>query len=165
MIKKIRFETLLISPLNSSLFLFLVPPSSSSSSFSIGTKPGENVASELAKLWVKGKLTRGGRKEEEEEEEEEEKESTTTTTTTTEEKEYNLMAKFNCGNEMDREYVRYIQTDLNELLIYSHVIDELNAFQQRVGGGKYPVYVPEFVYGVCEGEEYVLVMQDIGVLG
>lgn len=122
-----------------------------------GAKPGENVASELIKMWVKAKITR------ETEDEEHAREIQKNENNKT--KEYNLMMKFNSGNEMDREYARYTYTDLNELLVYSDVIQEFNAFQEREAGGKYPVAIPEFIYGVCDGDEYVLVMQDVSVLG
>lgn len=148
-----------------------------------GTKPGENVASELVKIWVEAKLTKGRKKKDVEEDNTKQEEEGQTDTTipppttssftssssssssSSTTKEYNLMAKFNNGAEVDREFSRYTNSDLNELLIYSDVIDELNAFQERVAGGKYPVAVPEFVYGVCSGDESVLVMQDVSVLG
>ncbi|XP_050697220.1 uncharacterized protein LOC126985829 [Eriocheir sinensis] len=168
-----------------------------------GTKPGENVASELLKIWVEVELT-GRRRDEKEEDKETGKErknqesknkeektqennsisdtnnhTTTTTTTassptTTSTKEYNLVAKFNTGSEFDQEYAKYINMDLNELLIYSDVMTHLNAWQEQVLKEKgeegealdrYKVLVPEFVYGVCTYNEYVVVMQDVSVLG
>lgn len=149
------------------------------------------MASEILKIWVEVELT--GRDKEEKEEDtggkdtkrqeaEEanatEKESTNqeskSASPTTSTKEYNLVAKFNSGSEFDQEYVKTMNLDLNELLIYSDVIPHLNAWQEQVLKEKgeegealdrYKVLVPEYVYGVCTYNQYVLVMQDVSVLG
>lgn len=98
----------------------------------------------------------------------------TTSKTKSTRKEYNLVAKFNQGSEFDQEFVKYSCQDLNELLIYSDVITHLNTWQEQVlrekgeegeALDKFKVQVPEFVYGVCNYSEYVLVMQDVSVLG
>ena len=108
------------------------------------TKPGESFNAELVKLDVKASLKDGGKTDGE-----------------TEEKEYNLIVKFLSIDPLNSEMNQIIGYHIREFMMYSEVISQLNKFQDEKTGNKYPLNIPQFIYGKCTNSEYVLVMENM----
>ncbi|XP_063590611.1 uncharacterized protein LOC134767532 [Penaeus indicus] len=111
------------------------------------TKPGESFNAELILLDVQAKLKGGGRPDAEEE------------------KEYNLVVKFLSGDALTSEIIKRCGYHIKEFMMYSEVVNELNNFQAERANNEFRLDIPEYIYGKCTEKEYVLVMQNIKVLG
>ncbi|KAK3876037.1 hypothetical protein Pcinc_019132 [Petrolisthes cinctipes] len=110
------------------------------------TKPGESFNAELILLDIQATLRRSSED-------------------ASEEKEYNLVVKFLTQDPLSTELIKRCGYHIKELKMYSEVVQELNRFQATHAGDKYPLHLPEFIYGKCTDKEYVLVMQNVKVLG
>ncbi|XP_071549719.1 uncharacterized protein [Panulirus ornatus] len=112
------------------------------------TKPGESFNAELILLDVKALISDGGRPED-----------------TPEEKEYNLIVKFLTEDPFSCELIKRCGYHIKELMMYSEVVNELNDFQAVHANDEFRLDLPQFIYGKCTEKEYVLVMENIKVLG
>ncbi|KAK7081596.1 hypothetical protein SK128_024979 [Halocaridina rubra] len=112
------------------------------------TKPGESFNAELILLDVQAELK-----------------SVEGTNSITQEKEYNLVVKFLASDALTCEIIKRCEYQIKEFKMYSEVIPELNKFQADRANDEYSLNLPAYVYGKCTDKEYVLVMENIKVLG
>ncbi|XP_050730456.1 uncharacterized protein LOC127005562 isoform X2 [Eriocheir sinensis] len=115
------------------------------------TKPGESFNAELMLLDVTAELSNGS--------------STDQAVDATQDKEYHLVVKFLTKDPMTKEVIKRCGYHIKELKMYSEVVKELNDFQAEHANDKYRLFLPEFIYGKCTEKEYVLVMENVKVLG
>ena len=115
------------------------------------TKPGESFNAELILLDVKATLGSGAGGSE--------------SGDGKQDKEYHLVVKFLTKDALTREVIKRCGYHIKELKMYSEVLKELNDFQAAHAGDKYRLFLPEYVYGKCTEKEYVLVMENVKVLG
>ncbi|KAG0710142.1 hypothetical protein GWK47_023424 [Chionoecetes opilio] len=113
------------------------------------TKPGESFNAELILLDVEASLGSSGDGQ----------------SSHVGDKEYHLVVKFLTKDAMTREVIKRCGYHIKELKMYAEVVNELNDFQATHAGDKYRLFLPEFIYGKCTEREYVLVMQNVKVLG
>lgn len=78
---------------------------------------------------------------------------------------YSLITKFLPGNEAQQAITKAFGAPKREQITLSHILPAFNAFQKERGGDKYRINGPEHVYGVCEVNECVLMMQDLREVG
>ncbi|KAK3887622.1 hypothetical protein Pcinc_008326 [Petrolisthes cinctipes] len=112
-----------------------------------GADPGDNFHAEVIKVAAEGDV-RG-----------------VTSASNNKHKHYNLFVKFLLGNAFEQQSARVMNNHIRELIIYSDIIAELNDFQANISGDKYRIYIPEFVYGICTDDDYVLVMKNLSTDG
>ncbi|KAB7500584.1 hypothetical protein Anas_13484 [Armadillidium nasatum] len=106
-----------------------------------GTNPGENFNSELVSVVVR---TKNHTKNDEDEE-----------------MTYNFLLKLHSRNLVSKEMNRLCKTDVRELEIYSKIHPKLTEFQSKLGEGKYELKIPELIYGINDGEDFVIVMRNL----
>ena len=83
-------------------------------------------------------------------------------------KKYNLIIKFLSHDPMNREMVKKCGYHIREYKMYSCIIPELNDYWRKNSGPNdqdYTLKVPEYVYGVCNSSEYVVVLQNCKTFG
>ncbi|KAK4318352.1 hypothetical protein Pmani_010650 [Petrolisthes manimaculis] len=112
-----------------------------------GADPGNNFQAEVIKVAAEGDV-RG-----------------VTSDSNNNHKHYNLFIKFLLGTAFQQQGARMMNGHRCELLIYSDIIADLNDFQAKTSGDKYHINIPEFVYGICTDDDYVLVMKDLSADG
>lgn len=117
------------------------------------TKPGESFNAELIKLDVQAQVTRNTKTENEE----------WHLVTGTEE--YNLIVKLLTADPFSCELIKHLGYHIKELTMYSDVAQELNKFQEVHANNNYRLQLPKFIYGKCTKKEYVLVMENIKMIG
>ncbi|KAK4313469.1 hypothetical protein Pmani_015183 [Petrolisthes manimaculis] len=114
---------------------------------SAGADPGNNFQAEVIKVAAEGDV-RG-----------------VTSDSNNNHKYYNLFIKFLLGTAFQQQGASMMNGHRRELLIYSDIIADLNDFQAKTSGDKYHINIPEFVYGICTDDDYVLVMKDLSADG
>uniref|UniRef100_A0A0P4WGL7 CHK kinase-like domain-containing protein n=2 Tax=Scylla TaxID=6760 RepID=A0A0P4WGL7_SCYOL len=112
------------------------------------TKPGESFNAELILLDVEALLSSDGQ-----------------SADIRQNKEYHLVVKFLTKDPLTCEVIKRCGYHIKELKMYSEVVRELNDFQATHASDKYRLFLPEFIYGKCTEKEYVLVMENVKVLG
>ncbi|KAL7646457.1 UNVERIFIED_CONTAM: hypothetical protein RMT77_003370 [Armadillidium vulgare] len=110
-----------------------------------GTNPGENFNSELISVVVK---TKNHTKNDEDEE-----------------MTYNFLLKLHSRNLFSKEMNRLCKTNIRELDIYSKVHPKLTEIQNKLGEGNYELKIPELIYGINDGEDFVIVMRNLKSVG
>lgn len=76
-------------------------------------------------------------------------------------KEYDLVIKLKGGDPRMGFVLEKAEFYSKELLMYSKILIEFDNFQKNKGENKYPIHIPKFIYGKCENNEFVLVMENI----
>ena len=112
------------------------------------TKPGESFNAELVKVDAVAHLTSV------------KKEESSDTEVT---KEYSFIAKFLSQEPENREMIKCVGYHTREFSVYSEVVPELNKHWNQHSVNKdtdYSLHVPEFIYGICNPKEYVLIMEN-----
>ncbi|XP_066949623.1 uncharacterized protein [Macrobrachium rosenbergii] len=112
------------------------------------TKPGESYNAELILLDVEAEVK-----------------TKDTENESTAQKEYNLIVKFLAGDALICEIIQRCEYHIKEFKMYSEVVSELNKFQAERANNEYSLNLPNFIYGKCTDKEYVLVMENVKVLG
>ena len=113
------------------------------------TKPGESFNAELILLDVEAEVKTTGESD----------------SGNVAQKEYNLIVKFLAGDALTCEIIKRCEYHIKEFKMYSEVVHELNKFQAEHANNEYSLNLPNFIYGKCTDKEYVLVMENIKVLG
>lgn len=113
------------------------------------TKPGESFNAELILLDVDAEVKSGEE----------------ATNGNAQDKEYNLVVKFLAGDALTCEIIKRCEYQIKEFKMYSEVVHELNKFQADHANNEYSLNLPNYIYGKCTEKEYVLVMENVKVLG
>ncbi|CAL4169044.1 unnamed protein product [Meganyctiphanes norvegica] len=115
-------------------------------SFDIGkaTKPGDGFTGDLMKLDITATVHYDGER-------------------APNEKIYNLIVKLANPNPVLLVMQTVFGQNMRENMAYSAVIAEFNKFQARLTNNKFPIRIPEYIYGKCTGNEFVLVMQNMKI--
>lgn len=78
---------------------------------------------------------------------------------------HHLAAKFLSLDIMNREFNRNVKSHMKEYLIYTEVIRGLNEFQAARAPEEPTMSIPDLIYGKCTEKEFVLLMENLKVLG
>ncbi|CAL4126209.1 unnamed protein product [Meganyctiphanes norvegica] len=81
------------------------------------------------------------------------------------EKEYHHIMKFQSREAMAQEMAKKFGTGGNEAKVYSTIIQELNQFQKSHSDNEFPINIASHVYSKHNDKEYVLVMENMKILG
>ncbi|CAL4125554.1 unnamed protein product, partial [Meganyctiphanes norvegica] len=79
------------------------------------------------------------------------------------EKIYNHIVKLANSNPVLAVIQTLMGQNMREMMAYSNVIPEFNKFQAELTNNKFPIRIPEYIYGKCTGNEFVLVMQNMKI--
>ncbi|CAL4123873.1 unnamed protein product, partial [Meganyctiphanes norvegica] len=108
-----------------------------------GSEVGDGFIGSIIKLYVNAKL------------------STQSTSSNPENKEYNLVVKLK-GEDPNMGFLfEKAQVYMKEVIMYSKILVEFDNFQKNRANNQYPICSPKFIYGKCNDEEFVLVMENI----
>ncbi|CAL4089168.1 unnamed protein product, partial [Meganyctiphanes norvegica] len=75
--------------------------------------------------------------------------------------EYHVIIKFGSQDPLEKGMYDTLRFNQRELLLYTHAIDELNAFQLEKSDNEFPINIPKFVYGKYSDKNYVLVLENM----
>ncbi|CAL4183511.1 unnamed protein product, partial [Meganyctiphanes norvegica] len=106
------------------------------------TKPGDGYAGDLMKVGITASVYYDGEK-------------------TQMDKGYNLVVKLANPNPVLSIIQTVMGQNIRELTAYSDVITEFNKFQLERTNNEFSIKIPEYVYGKCTDDEFVLVMQNM----
>ncbi|KAK7073394.1 hypothetical protein SK128_018728 [Halocaridina rubra] len=79
--------------------------------------------------------------------------------------EYHYMIKFFSKEVHSRETNKRYNSHLKEHAIYTEIIKDLNNFQAAITGDKFPIHIPDLIYGKANKTEFILVMENIKTTG
>ncbi|CAL4065073.1 unnamed protein product, partial [Meganyctiphanes norvegica] len=82
----------------------------------------------------------------------------------TEENIYSFIVKLANPDPIMAHIQTVLGINMREFKIYSDFIQKLNKFQEEKTDNEFPINIPEYIYGKCSGDEFVLVMQNMKVL-
>ncbi|CAL4138498.1 unnamed protein product [Meganyctiphanes norvegica] len=74
---------------------------------------------------------------------------------------YNLIVKFANPDPVISVMQTFMSVNIRELTVYSDVITEFNKFQAEQTNNEFPIRIPEYIYGECIDDQFVLVMQNL----
>ncbi|CAL4121948.1 unnamed protein product [Meganyctiphanes norvegica] len=74
---------------------------------------------------------------------------------------YSFIVKLANPNVFFAHMQTVIGQNMREFKIYSEVIQELNKFQREKTSNQFPIIIPEYIYGKCSNDEFVLVMENM----
>ncbi|CAL4061066.1 unnamed protein product, partial [Meganyctiphanes norvegica] len=81
------------------------------------------------------------------------------------EKVYNYIMKFQSQEAFSQEMSKKFGSGGNEAMIYSSIIQELNNFQKSHSDNEFQINIPSHIYSKHNDKEYVLVMENMKILG
>ncbi|CAL4138501.1 unnamed protein product, partial [Meganyctiphanes norvegica] len=106
------------------------------------TKPGDGYSGDLMKLDITAAVHCDGEK-------------------NPEDKEYNLIVKLANPNQVISMMQTVMGQNIRELTAYSELITDFNKFQSERTNNELQIRIPEYIYGKCADDEFVLVMQNM----
>ncbi|CAL4080135.1 unnamed protein product [Meganyctiphanes norvegica] len=112
-----------------------------------GSEVGDGFVGSIIKLHVNAKI------------------STHSNSSNPENKEYDLVVKLKGEDPHMGFLFEKAQVYLKEVIMYSKILVEFDNFQKNRANNQYPIYSPKFIYGKCNNEEFVLVMENIKYKG